>query len=161
MWTYVCPTRPDELYHHGIRGMKWGVRRFQNSDGSLTAAGKKRISKIEGKEAKLAEKKAALTGGKSASFFKVGTTKKKSPKDMTDEELQKANDRMQAEITYYERYAKLNPKKISAGKKFADKFADKALENVAQGAAKSIGNTVEKQLSSVLDKAFDSAMKKK
>ena len=30
----------DELYHHGIKGQKWGVRRYQNEDGSLTAAGK-------------------------------------------------------------------------------------------------------------------------
>lgn len=32
----------EELYHWGIKGMKWGVRRYQNADGSLTAAGKKR-----------------------------------------------------------------------------------------------------------------------
>ena len=32
----------DEIYHHGIKGMKWGVRRYQNKDGTLTAAGKKR-----------------------------------------------------------------------------------------------------------------------
>lgn len=32
----------NELYHHGILGQKWGVRRYQNEDGSLTPAGKKR-----------------------------------------------------------------------------------------------------------------------
>ena len=34
----------DELQHHGIKGQKWGVRRFQNADGSLTTAGKRRAS---------------------------------------------------------------------------------------------------------------------
>ena len=32
----------NELYHYGVKGMKWGVRRYQNKDGSLTTAGKKR-----------------------------------------------------------------------------------------------------------------------
>lgn len=34
-----------ELYHHGIKGMKWGKRRYQNADGSLTAAGRKRYER--------------------------------------------------------------------------------------------------------------------
>ena len=32
----------DELYHHGIKGQQWGIRRWQNNDGSLTPEGRKR-----------------------------------------------------------------------------------------------------------------------
>ena len=38
----------NELYHHGIKGQKWGIRRFQNKDGTLTEAGKKRAVFISG-----------------------------------------------------------------------------------------------------------------
>ena len=47
---YVCNGQfvsESELYHWGIKGMKWGVRRYQNEDGTLTAAGKKRVAKRE------------------------------------------------------------------------------------------------------------------
>ena len=43
MTNYKVNTNSD-LYHHGILGQRWGVRRYQNKDGSLTAAGKKKVS---------------------------------------------------------------------------------------------------------------------
>ena len=42
----------NELYHHGVKGQKWGIRRYQNEDGSLTPAGKKHLEKLDTRWAK-------------------------------------------------------------------------------------------------------------
>lgn len=39
-----------ELYHYGVKGMKWGIRRYQNKDGSLTPKGKKHYDNMSGTE---------------------------------------------------------------------------------------------------------------
>lgn len=53
--------RIDDLEHSGVKGQKWGIRRYQNPDGSLTELGRKRYgyNAIDKKDAKIARKKAA------------------------------------------------------------------------------------------------------
>ena len=50
--------------HHGVKGQRWGVRRFQNPDGSLTEKGKRRMKTLQGKSDKLDAKKAKLNSPK-------------------------------------------------------------------------------------------------
>ena len=71
---------PDELYHHGIKGQKWGVRRYQNYDGSLTSAGKLRYGSISLKKSK---------NGKEYSIYDYETGRKAL---ITNEKLQEAED---------------------------------------------------------------------
>ena len=51
----------DELMHYGIKGQKWGVRRYQNPDGTLTPAGKKRQARIDASDAKYRQKQTVKT----------------------------------------------------------------------------------------------------
>lgn len=56
----------NELRHYGVKGMKWGVRRYQNKDGSLTAAGKKRYSSDDGQNSTDRSSENNVSRGKSA-----------------------------------------------------------------------------------------------
>ena len=81
----------DELQHGGIRGMKWGVRRYQNKDGTLTAAGQKRARKSESED-----------------YKKVSEIRKKKISQMSNQELRDANNRLNLEKQYKDLTRKKN-----------------------------------------------------
>lgn len=94
-WSYGS----NELIHHGIKGQHWGIRNFQNEDGSLTPAGKIRYGIGEGlknHKAKREEKKAA----KLASIPESMTWKAKEARHLSDAELNRRNQRLQKEQQY-------------------------------------------------------------
>lgn len=156
----------NELMHHGVVGMKWGVRRYQNKDGSLTAAGKKRyekemaklreeeksikareqtkakLDKLESKRKELDERKQALESNKSRRSKKEKPAiQTKSVKDMSDQELQSVVNRMNLEA----RYKQLNPEKVSVGRRFLSKIGKDvmapALTEVAKNSLKDFLNS--------------------
>lgn len=121
----------NELQHHGIKGQKWGVRRFQNTDGSLTAEGKKRYSVSDYQQAIDKTK----TAGKIVNEAKTlnNTIKKvndpaaerrirKSVAEMSDIELQKRVQRLNMEDNYTRMM--LHRENLERGRTFVDKALD-------------------------------------
>lgn len=72
MWAYNY-SYPTELYHHGIKGQKWGVRRYQNGDGSLTAEGRQRYGYGEARSKLPGEKEGATILKKGTKFQRIAT----------------------------------------------------------------------------------------
>ena len=101
-YNYVAPTNDgakhsddsteESLMHYGILGMKWGIRRYQNKDGSLTAAGRKRYGDD-------------IPDGNTSSDNSSDATPRtpaKSASEMTDQELNQALNRLRMEQQYNE-----------------------------------------------------------
>lgn len=133
----------NQLYHHGIKGMRWGVRRYQNPDGTLTAAGKKRQEKLERKQPH-------------EDYAKVHDKKRVS--QMSDKELRERNNRLQME----RQYADLTKKK-SVGKKAVTAFIATAGTLAAVGTAvgqyKKFANDAKPAVDKSLDKIGDMVLK--
>lgn len=115
----------NELTHHGIIGQKWGVRRFQNSDGSLTSRGRERYG--VGEERGSTGDESKETSGKS----------KRSISEMSDDELNARINRLRMEMQYSELVSKQTttpePQKSYVKELFAKhakRFADQSIEKL-------------------------------
>lgn len=117
----------NELNHHGIKGQKWGIRRFQNKDGSLTPAGRKRQKQD--------------SGPIHEDYSKSHDTK--SVKSMSDKELRDRINRLNME----RQYAQLTATEKSIGRK----IVSEVLLNVGKELAKEyLKNYAKKGIEEVL-----------
>lgn len=127
------------LLHHGIKGQRWGIRRFQNKNGGLTPAGRKRYAKNQPGDD--AETKAKKTSGDSdepeskesyearkAAAVKSGTAKDvlEFKNDLTSAQRKEVKERLEWERDV----SKLTPEDVDVGRAKADKFF-KNVETVA------------------------------
>lgn len=61
------------IQHYGIKGMKWGVRRYQNKDGTLTAEGKKREAAKDANQAEIQDRREAYRNRRTLSDEEINT----------------------------------------------------------------------------------------
>lgn len=132
----------NELTHHGIRGMRWGIRRYQNKDGTLTNAGRKRAAKLEDEYSKITGHKPGESSIKSTS-----SSRKKKISEMSNEEIQAKIDRINLERRYSELMSGSSKKQQSKGKEFIKDVFESSAKNIAkQTATYLIGDAVNKSL---------------
>lgn len=137
----------DILVHYGVLGMKWGVRR---SPSELARARGERAPKNAKKKtsffSKKTVKKKPVKASVKSSSKKEGSSKK-TPGDMTNEELQSAVRRLELE----KRYRDLSPKKVSAGRKIIDNVVIPALTESGKNLMKDYTTKLGKQLLGMSD----------
>lgn len=125
----------NELMHHGILGMKWGVRRYQNKDGSLTPAGKRRIKSGD--------------AGESSNKIKSSSGASKNVKEMSDSELREKISRLELEKRYKELSKNSEKQKTSKGKAFVMDVLERSGKNIAtQAATYAMGSLINKAIGS-------------
>ena len=111
----------NELYHHGVKGQKWGVRRYQNIDGSLTYAGKKRALKMQDRYTNFTEDKRYRK--KDGSYTLKGRKKalkmKEKYSELTGKDLKRFPQvKKIVDSNSGKKISELDSKKIPKGKKF-------------------------------------------
>lgn len=139
------------LYHWGIPGMKWYQRRFQNKDGTLTEAGKKRYYKTDGSLTRRGEKwKANYT---KQELVKTRQSERAAAKTMTIEELKQKTDRLRLEQEYLKYFPEIkdSPKLSDKVKASLGKVMRESFETGAKNAGSKI---VEYSMLNIADKAF-------
>lgn len=138
MWQYQ---NTDELYHHGVPGQRWGFRRYQNPDGTLTPAGRRRANKLAEKYAKVTGKKLIV---KKKSVQGNEKPKPKTISEMSDAELQAKINRINLENSYKRLLSQQpqNMKKVSKGKSFINKIKKDIIAPAAVQAGKTVLTTV-------------------
>ena len=106
-----------ELLHSGIKGMKWGIRRFQNKDGSLTPAGKKRYG---------ADADGSSTSGKKSAPEHIPKNVRKT---MSEADIRARIDRLKVEKELTDLEKSVYPQR---GKKFVLDVLEKSGKNIAE-----------------------------